>query len=157
MVNGGFSRRRRSRRRHWPLTGAAITVLAAVGPGLVLCGLAAGPGMTAPVSLVCTAAAAVAPAERDTICAEFLDFLHGSHPEHGIAAATAAEAGLPRIDLRITGANERSLGLEVTFVAVDGAARAGTPLQVSFYDRASDATMRRRFYQTFLQNNPLPF
>lgn len=153
MADGGISPRRRG-----PLAGASIPARAAAGLALLLGCLAAGAGMTAPVSLVCTADAAVGQAERDTVCAEFLAFLQDSHPEHGIAAAAADDPGLlPRIDLRITRANDRSLGLEVTFVAADGAARSGMPLQVSFYDRASDATLRRRFYKTFLQNNPLPF
>lgn len=110
--------------------------------------------MAAEISLSCVATARVEAAVAEKVCGEFLSFLGETHPDRRFVAGGT---GLPHIAVTITSANDRSLGLDVGWTAADGTASSGTPLQRAFYDRNSDIELRRRFYQTFLDTNPLPF
>lgn len=110
--------------------------------------------MASDISFSCAAAARVDKAAAAKVCGEFLAYLGAAHPNHRFATDGT---GLPRIKVTVTAANERSLGFEIGWVAANGTASAGTPLHRAFYDRNADAELRRRFYRSFLDINPLPF
>jgi hypothetical protein len=134
----------------WHMTPTPALAVAAC-LGLVSCGERA---VALEIALSCTAAADVAAAEADVVCREFAAALRTAHPDHSILSGNT---GTPRIDLTVTGAGPRSVGLAVTFVAASGATTKGVPLRTSFFDRNADPTLRERFYQAFLTQNPLPF
>lgn len=102
------------------------------------------------------AASGVSGSARDEVCQEFLATLQDVYPGRKFQA-DAKSTSSPRIALTVTYATERGLGLEVAWLAEDGRQTNGLPLRTSFYDRPSDAELRRRFYLFFLQKNPLPF
>ncbi len=108
------------------------------------------------IALACAAASGVSSSARDEVCQEFLTTLQDLYPGRKFDA-DARSASVPRIALTVTYATERGLGLEVAWLAGDGRRTDGLPLRTSFYDRPSDAELRRRFYLYFLQKNPLPF
>jgi hypothetical protein len=106
------------------------------------------------IAFSCAGAADVAAAEADIVCREFADALRDAYPAHPIRPSGT---GVPRLDLTVTGAGPRSVGLSVTFIAASGARTEGIPLRTSFFDRNADPVLRKRFYDAFLMQNPLPF
>lgn len=109
--------------------------------------------MATEVSLSCGPAPTVDAEAAQGICAEVQAFLAETVPGHSFSEGTTP----PAIALTVTKANERSLGLEVVFIAPDGSKTAGMPLSTAFFDRNSDEVLRRRFYESFFRQNPLPF
>lgn len=109
-----------------------------------------------PPSIVvnCRIAAKIDATVGQQVCREFISYLRESFPERDFQ--TGADA-LPRLDLTVTRADDRGIGFGLSWIGADGSATAGMPLSTSFYDRASDETLRRRFFKTFLGQNPLPF
>jgi hypothetical protein len=130
-------------------------VLAACAATVLFAGLSAGETMAAEITVSCRPGPDVDDASARQVCDEFLAFLRDSHPGRGFAAAEAAAA--PGLDLTVVRAGPRSVGFELTWLLPDGTSRPGTPLTTAFYDRTVDATLRARFFKTFLQQNPLPF
>jgi hypothetical protein len=111
-------------------------------------------GMTKVISVSCNPHVGVSPKQSNIVCSEFIDFLTGNYPRLTFNNGTANSS---RIDLTVTQANERGIGLEVVWVDDAGMRTTGIPLRASFFDRAADQQMRQRFFVTFLQHNPLPF
>lgn len=107
--------------------------------------------MTA-VWLECRVEAQVA--EMDALCAEFLTTLREGHPHLDLQYGSE---DVPRIVLWLTHADARGLGASLSWIAADGRQTEGTELRTAFFDRASDPTLRRRFFVALLQQNPLPF
>ncbi|CAG0981090.1 hypothetical protein RHIZO_01741 [Rhizobiaceae bacterium] len=110
--------------------------------------------MASDISLSCSAAPGIDRAAARQACDEFLDYLQETLPDRSFHAS---DDRLPRIDLTVTRANERGIGFDLAWIAPDGATRPGVPLSTTFFDRNSDPTLRRRFFKTFLQQNPVPF
>ena len=106
------------------------------------------------IAVNCQIAAKIDATAGQQVCREFISYLRESFPERDFQ--TGADA-LPRLDLTVTRADDRGIGFGLSWIGADGSARAGMPLSTSFYDRASDETLRRRFFKTFLGQNPLPF
>lgn len=111
-------------------------------------------GMTQQITFLCAPKPGAEVEEPDLICAELLDALKAARPDLRFAAGAS---GAPGVRFVITYATSRGLGLEATWTDAGGASTAGKPLMVSFFDRSSDATLRRNFYGTFLRENPIPF
>lgn len=126
--------------------------------GVCLCLAGAAPLMaaenTAGIAFSCGAAAGVPPAEREAICAEALAAFQAAYPDRGIAAGVEGPA---RIELTISHATARGMGLAVQWTDAEGRTSEGATLSTSFFDRASDPVTRGRFYAVFLTQNPLPF
>jgi len=110
--------------------------------------------MATEISVLCRAGAGLAPENADTICSEFLAVLRDTYPDRTFHPGGA---GNPRAEFTVTQANERSVGLTVTWISGTGAATDGLPLQASFYDRPASPARRKSFYTAFLNQNPLPF
>lgn len=110
--------------------------------------------MTAEVHLSCRPESGVSAEDGRIVCDELGAFLAETHPD--LRLATGGETP-PRIDLVVTLATPRALGLSVAYVDASGTRREGTPLQTAFFDRNSDPVVRRRFFTAFFQTNPLPF
>lgn len=137
--------------------GAGRRGLALSGAAL-FAGLAASateaPAMTRAVAVNCRIAAKIDATLGRQVCREFIAYLRESLPERDFQ--TGADA-LPRLDLTVTRADDRGIGFGLSWIGADGSARAGMPLSTSFYDRASDETLRRRFFKALLEQNPIPF
>lgn len=111
-----------------------------------------GDAMAQVVSFSCQSSADGDNAE--SICEEFLDVLRERHPSHEFVR----NAGVgPGIELTVTHANDRGLGLKMDWIPAEGQVRHGAPMQTAFFDRKSALKLRRNFYVIFLQHNPLPF
>lgn len=111
-------------------------------------------GLSTEVALSCRAEGTLSAVTTEQICDEFLSVLEQANP--GRKFRDTGEA-LPRIELTVTHANERGMGLQVLWVHLGGGRTEGTALKTAFYDRGSDATTRRIFMTAFLQQNPMPF
>ncbi len=129
--------------------GAVIAAL-----GLSACVALPEATMAADVHLHCRPDAGVSAEDSLIVCREFGAFLAETHPEMHFSVGGES---LPRIDVVVTVATPRALGLNIAFVDANGARREGTPLRTKFFDRSSDPVTRRRFFTAFLQSNPLPF
>lgn len=128
---------------------AVVTAL-----GLSACVALSEAPMTTDISLNCRPDVGVSAEESRIVCRELGAFLADTHPD--LRLTTGGE-NPPRIDVLVTVATPRALGLSITFTDENGTRREGTPLRTSFFDRASDPVLRRRFFTAFLQSNPLPF
>ncbi len=109
--------------------------------------------MAADISFSCQASPQAEAGMAADICREFRAALAEKFPGHSFDA----ETGAPGLTLTILRANARALALEATWIAADGSRNTGPPLSTAFFDRNSDEQLRRRFYNTFLEQNPLPF
>lgn len=109
--------------------------------------------MSADISVSCSPGFQINVDVAENVCTEFKDLLIKKYPQHNFGTGS----GAPGIALTVPKANERSLGLEVIWVTSGGPRRAGVPLSTAFFDRNSDKQLRRRFYEKFLLENPLPF
>lgn len=89
-----------------------------------------------------------------TICDEFISYLRETRPD---LAFRPGDPAAPGIELLVTHATERGLGLDIIWIAANGQKSAGLPLKTAFFDRSSDKILRRTFYTAFLRQNPLPF
>jgi hypothetical protein len=105
------------------------------------------------ISVACSPGPMVSAEIADGICGELRAYLAERFPQYGFIEDAADRT----IAVTVTKANERSLGLEVVWMGTNGLREAGTPLSTAFYDRNSDEMLRRRFFEVFLQQNPLPF
>jgi hypothetical protein len=112
-----------------------------------------GQAMASEISVSCSAAPGVDSAAAGQACDEFLDYLQQNVPDRSFRSA---EEGLPRMELTVTRANKHGIGFDLTWISADGAASPGVPLSTTFYDRESDPMLRRMFFETFLQHNPIP-
>lgn len=110
--------------------------------------------MASQIGFSCTSASEVSQAQADLVCGEFADFLKSTLPGRIVQSADTQP---PRIDLTVLKANERTVSLDVTFVAADGQAIKGTQLQTAFFDRGADRALREQFFIKFLDQNPIPF
>lgn len=102
----------------------------------------------------CSHSATVNPTMAEVICAEFFVALKENSPGFEIHAG---RDGKYVIAVKVTKANERAIGMEVTWSDDNGQVTTGIPLQMSFFDRNSDPELRKRFYAEFLRQNPIPF
>ena len=121
---------------------AALT-LAATGEELV----------ASELGFSCTAVAGVSPEQADLVCHEFQDVLQRHLPDIRVQTSDI----LPRLDLTVQRATERSVALDATWVDANGAKTPGTPLRTSFFDRNADTELRKLFFVRFLDQNPFPF
>ena len=110
--------------------------------------------MSEEIGFTCSPAPGAAIENADQICREFLGALQAARTD---LRFVSRGPGAPAAEVRITHANSRGLGLNVTWIDGAGSRTAGTPLNVSFFDRGSDAGLRRNFYTAFLTANPVPF
>jgi len=111
------------------------------------------PAMATDVALSCTPGPMASPEAAEEICREFRDMLAETYPQHRFVAGDTP----PAIALTVVRANDRGLGLAVTWIAADASRTTGEELSTTFFDKSSSPSMRRRFYDTFLRHNPLPF
>lgn len=62
----------------------------------------------------------------------------------------------PALHLIVTSANDRSAGLEGTWLFPSGQSRSIAQLHTSFFDTTASPTLHDRFVQIFFQTNPIP-
>ncbi|MGB4825989.1 MAG: hypothetical protein WBP18_01705 [Paracoccaceae bacterium] len=110
--------------------------------------------MSPEIAVSCKPRAGVSADQAALICDEMLAALRSTYPDRQFSDGGNAA---PQMNLRVTRANDKGVGLDLVWVSASGQETPGKPLDLTAYDRAVNATMRAGFYRNFLGLNPLPF
>lgn len=108
--------------------------------------------MTTEIALSCQAGAGVSEADANKICAELTVAFGDAYP----LARLTEGSGIPRLNVIVTVSKSTAVGLQAVAVAASGTETVGQPMRMVIYDRTLTPERRRRFYDNFLLQNPVP-